>query len=49
LAQQMLGGGAEGSHPLPGAPVSAAVPAHAAPGAPIAVAAEPAATEEKES
>jgi small subunit ribosomal protein S6 len=32
LAQQMLGGAAEGSHPLPGAPVPA--PAHPAPGAP---------------
>ena len=50
LAQQMLGGTAEGgAHPLPGAPV----PAHPAPGAPIAVApvshaAEPVATEAKE-
>jgi len=48
LAQQMLGGAAEGAaHPLPGAPVVAA-PAHPLPGAPVAVA-EPAATEEKES
>ena len=36
LAQQMLGGAAEGvSHPLPGAPIPAA-PAHPAPGAPAA-------------
>jgi small subunit ribosomal protein S6 len=35
LAQQMLGGGAEGGHPLPGAPVPA-VPAHPLPGAPVA-------------
>jgi small subunit ribosomal protein S6 len=44
LAQQMLGGAAEGaSHPLPGAPIPAA-PAHPAPGAPAApanTAAEP--------
>jgi len=46
LAQQMLGGSAEGgAHPLPGVP---SAPAHPAPGAPVA-AAEPAATEEKES
>jgi small subunit ribosomal protein S6 len=47
LAQQMLGGAAEGAaHPLPGAPIPAAapavVPAHPAPGAPVSVpAAEP--------
>ena len=36
LAQQMLGGAAEGgAHPLPGAPIPAA-PAHPAPGAPVA-------------
>ena len=36
LAQQMLGGAAEGaSHPLPGAPMPAAAPAHPAPGAPV--------------
>jgi small subunit ribosomal protein S6 len=46
LAQQMLGGGAEGAHPLPGAPVAAPV-AHPAPGAPVATT-EPA-TEVKES
>ena len=38
LAQQMLGGGAEASHPVPGAPIAApaapAVPAHPAPGVP---------------
>jgi small subunit ribosomal protein S6 len=36
LAQQMLGGGAEGAHPLPGAPVpvAPAAPAHPAPGVP---------------
>jgi len=35
LAQQMLGGAAEGAaHPLPGAPIPAA-PAHPAPGAPV--------------
>jgi small subunit ribosomal protein S6 len=38
LAQQMLGGGAEGAHPVPGAPVAVpvapAVPAHPAPGVP---------------
>jgi small subunit ribosomal protein S6 len=35
LAQQMLGGAAEGAaHPLPGAPIPAA-PAHPAPGAPL--------------
>jgi small subunit ribosomal protein S6 len=38
LAQQMLGGGGEGSHPVPGAPIAApvapAVPAHPAPGVP---------------
>ncbi len=38
LAQQMLGGGAEGAHPVPGAPVAApvapAAPAHPAPGVP---------------
>ena len=56
LAQQMLGGGAEGSHPVPGAPVAppvvaapvaAPVVAHPAPGAPVATP-EPA-TEVKES
>jgi small subunit ribosomal protein S6 len=41
LAQQMLGGAAEGAHPLPGAPLvpaalAPAVPAAPAPGAPIA-------------
>jgi small subunit ribosomal protein S6 len=42
LAQQMLGGGGEGAHPLPGAPIiPAPAPAHPAPGAPV--------TEEKES
>jgi small subunit ribosomal protein S6 len=45
LAQQMLGGGAEGAHPVPGAPVPGAAPAappavpaapaHPAPGAPV--------------
>jgi len=49
LAQQMLGGTAEGgAHPQPGAPV----PAHPAPGAPVATpvssAAEPVAAEAKE-
>ena len=48
LAQQMLGGAAEGgAHPLPGAPV----PSHPAPGAPVAPvshAAEPVAAETKE-
>ena len=38
LAQQMLGGGAEGAHPAPGAPIAVpvapAVPAHPAPGVP---------------
>jgi small subunit ribosomal protein S6 len=38
LAQQMLGGGAEGAHPAPGAPIAApvapAAPAHPAPGVP---------------
>ncbi len=52
LAQQMLGGAAEGAHPIPGAPIpgapapAAPVPAapnHPAPGAPAAE------TEEKES
>jgi small subunit ribosomal protein S6 len=33
LAQQMLGGAAEGGHAMPGAPV---VPAHPMPGAPVA-------------
>ncbi len=45
LAQQMLGGAAEGSHPLPGAPVAApvpAVPATPLPGVPVATPAEPA-------
>ena len=47
LAQQMLGGAAEGgAHPLPGAPLPAAAPAHPAPGAPVAT--EPAAAETKE-
>ena len=47
LAQQMLGGAAEGgAHPLPGAPIPAAAPAHPAPGAPVAT--EPAAAETKE-
>jgi small subunit ribosomal protein S6 len=35
LAQQMLGGAAEGSHPLPGAPAPVPAPAHPAPGAPV--------------
>ena len=46
LAQQMLGGTAEGaSHPLPGAPLPGATipaaPAHPAPGAPVTAAPEP--------
>jgi small subunit ribosomal protein S6 len=57
LAQAMLGGAAEGSHPLPGAPVAApnaapvAAPAHPAPAKPLPAETEPvaaASTEPKE-
>ena len=45
IAQQMLGGGAEGQHAAPGAPVAVpavpAEPAHPAPGAPVVKEAPP--------
>jgi len=47
LAQQMLGGAGEGSHPAPGAPAAPPAPAHPMPGAPVAgsTPAEPASSE----